>query len=125
MPVIKGAERLSFDELAASLSDLTARARSGALQTADVRDGTFTISNHGMSGSLVATPIVINQPQSAILGVGKLEKRPIVVEQNGRDEIVIRPMVYVTLTIDHRVLDGFKANQFLTVFVDSLEHWEG
>ena len=125
VPVIKGAERLSFDELAASLSDLTARARSGALQTADVRDGTFTISNHGMSGSLVATPIVINQPQSAILGVGKLEKRPIVVEQNGRDEIVIRPMVYVTLTIDHRVLDGFKANQFLTVFVDSLEHWEG
>lgn len=125
VPVIKGAERLSFDELAAALSDLTARARSGALQTVDVRDGTFTISNHGMTGSLVATPIVINQPQSAILGVGKLEKRPIVVEQDGRDEIVIRPMVYVTLTIDHRVLDGFKANQFLTVFVDSLEHWEG
>ena len=123
VPVIKNAQALSFDDLVRTLHDLTARARSGALQTSDVRDGTFTISNHGMSGSLVATPIIINQPQSAILGVGKLEKRPIVVEQKGKDEIVIRPMVYVTLTIDHRVLDGFKANQFLTVFVQTIETW--
>ena len=73
-----------------------------------------------MSGSLVAAPIVINQPQSAILGVGKLERRVVVENADGREEMVIRPMCYVTLTIDHRVLDGFQANQFLTKFVEAL-----
>ena len=87
-----------------------------------MRGGTFTISNHGVSGSLVAAPIIINQPQSAILGVGKLEKRPVVL--SGEDEkIVIRPRCYVTLTLDHRVMDGHQANRFMEVFVQHLERW--
>jgi 2-oxoglutarate dehydrogenase E2 component (dihydrolipoamide succinyltransferase) len=97
------------------------RAREDSLTPADVRGGTFTISNHGVSGSLLAAPIVINQPQTAILGVGKLEKRPVVVEREGQDELVIRPRCYVTLTIDHRVMDGHRANRFLTVLRQELE----
>ncbi len=77
-----------------------------------------------MSGSLLAAPIVINQPQSAILGVGKLEKRAVVVSEAGRDSLAIRPCCYVTLTIDHRVLDGFQANRFMEVFVRRLESWQ-
>jgi 2-oxoglutarate dehydrogenase E2 component (dihydrolipoamide succinyltransferase) len=89
-----------------------------------VRGGTFTISNHGVSGSLLATPIVINQPQSAILGVGKLEKRVVVEEgADGKDDFVVQPRCYVTLTIDHRVLDGHRANQFLQTFVSHLANW--
>ena len=79
-----------------------------------MRGGTFSISNHGVSGSLVAAPIIINQPQSAILGVGKLEKRAVVRD----DRIEIRPMAYVTLTIDHRVIDAFQTNAWLTRFVE-------
>ena len=88
-----------------------------------MRGGTFTISNHGVSGSLLAAPIVINQPQSAILGVGKLEKRAVVVEQGGEERIVVQPKCYVTLTIDHRVMDGHQANRFLQTFVRALEAW--
>jgi 2-oxoglutarate dehydrogenase E2 component (dihydrolipoamide succinyltransferase) len=76
-----------------------------------------------VSGSLVATPIVINQPQSAILGVGKLEKRAVVVDDNGTDKIVVQPRCYVTLTLDHRVMDGHRANRFLQVLVQRLENW--
>ena len=101
--------------------ELVTRAREDKLTQADVRGGTFTISNHGVSGSLLATPIVINQPQSAILGIGKLEKRPVVVERDGKDELVIRSRCYVTLTIDHRVMDGHRANRFLTVLKQQLE----
>jgi 2-oxoglutarate dehydrogenase E2 component (dihydrolipoamide succinyltransferase) len=85
--------------------------------------GTFTISNHGVSGSLFAAPIIINQPQSAILGVGKLEKRVVVREVDGADTIQIRPLAYVSLTIDHRVVDGHQTNAWLTRFVDILESW--
>jgi 2-oxoglutarate dehydrogenase E2 component (dihydrolipoamide succinyltransferase) len=76
-----------------------------------------------VSGSLLAAPIVINQPQSAILGIGKLEKRAVVVSEDGRDTVAIRPCCYVTLTIDHRVLDGFQANRFMETFVGALEGW--
>ena len=76
-----------------------------------------------MSGSLVAAPIVINQPQSAILGVGKLEKRAVVATVDGKDSVVIRPCCYVTLTIDHRVLDGHQANRFMQTLVGRLEAW--
>jgi len=120
VPVITKAQDLDLFAISQRLGDLTDRARSGSLDPKDVQNGTFTISNHGVSGSLVAAPIVINQPQSAILGVGKLERRVVVESANGKDEMVIRPMCYVTLTIDHRVLDGFQANQFLTRFVDAL-----
>ncbi len=123
VPVIKRAQTLTLKETAAALTDVTERARKNALKPADVQGGTFTISNHGVSGSLVATPIIINQPQSAILGVGKLEKRVVVREVGGADAMVIKPMAYVSLTIDHRVLDGHQTNAWLTRFVEVLETW--
>jgi 2-oxoglutarate dehydrogenase E2 component (dihydrolipoamide succinyltransferase) len=123
VPVIRNAGALDLGGIAEALSSLIAKAREDKLTPADLRGGSFTISNHGVSGSLVAAPIVINQPQSAILGVGKLEKRPVVESEAGEDRIVIRPCCYVTLTIDHRVLDGFQANRFMETFVRRLENW--
>ena len=123
VPVVRAVQSLDLFGIARALSDLVARAREDKLTPADVRGGTFTISNHGVSGSLVATPIVINQPQSAILGVGKLEKRAVVVDDNGTDKIVVQPRCYVTLTLDHRVMDGHRANRFLQVLVERLENW--
>ncbi|HEY4116012.1 MAG TPA: 2-oxo acid dehydrogenase subunit E2 [Rhizomicrobium sp.] len=119
VPVIHRAQTLSLLEIAKQLTDLTERARNNKLEQEDVRGGTFSISNHGVSGSLIAAPIIINQPQSAILGVGKLEKRAVA----RGDEIVIRPMAYVSLTIDHRVIDAFQTNAWLTKFVETLENW--
>jgi 2-oxoglutarate dehydrogenase E2 component (dihydrolipoamide succinyltransferase) len=124
VPVIRDVAALDLGGIARELADRVARARTGQLQPADVRGGTFSISNHGVSGSLLAAPIVINQPQSGILGIGKVEKRPAVVGESGREVIAIRPRCYVTLTIDHRVLDGQRANQFLRVLAQRLEHWE-
>ena len=123
VPVIRGAEKLSLKEIAARLNDLTERARSGKLAATDVQGGTFSISNHGVSGSLVAAPIIINQPQSAILGVGKLEKRVVAREVDSADAIQIRPMAYVSLTIDHRVIDAVQTNAWLSRFVELLETW--
>jgi 2-oxoglutarate dehydrogenase E2 component (dihydrolipoamide succinyltransferase) len=123
VPVVRAVESLDLFGIARALWDLVARAREDKLTPADVRGGTFTISNHGVSGSLVATPIVINQPQSAILGVGKLEKRAVVIDDNGADKIVVQPRCYVTLTLDHRVMDGHRANRFLQVLVERLEKW--
>jgi 2-oxoglutarate dehydrogenase E2 component (dihydrolipoamide succinyltransferase) len=120
VPVLRDVQSRDLFETAQGIEDLVSRARDGRLSPADVRGGTFTISNHGVSGSIVATPIIINQPQSAILGVGKVEKRPVVVSENGEDRIVIRPRCYVTLTIDHRVMDGHQANRFLQTFVERL-----
>ena len=102
---------------------ITTRARSGILNAADVSGGSFTISNHGVSGSLLAAPIILHAGQAAILGVGKLEKRVVVREIDGQDAILIRPMAYVTLTIDHRVVDGHQTNAWLTKFVDAIEGW--
>ena len=123
VPVIHEAQSLSLLGIAQRLQDVTARARAGTLAPDDVRGGTFTLSNHGVSGSLIATPIIINQPQSAILGIGKLEKRVVVREIGGADAILIRPMSYVSLTIDHRVIDGAQTNAWLTRFVEVLENW--
>lgn len=123
VPVIRDVGRLDLAGIAAALGELVARARRDQLTPADLRGGTFTISNHGVSGSLVAAPIVINQPQSAILGIGKLEKRAVVVGREGQDEIAIRPRCYVTLTIDHRVLDGHQANFFMQTLVRRIEGW--
>jgi 2-oxoglutarate dehydrogenase E2 component (dihydrolipoamide succinyltransferase) len=123
VPVIHRAQMLSLLDIALSLTRLTEMARSGKLAPADVQNGTFSISNHGVSGSLVATPIIINQPQSAILGIGKLEKRAVVLEGAEGDRIEARPMAYVTLTIDHRVIDAFQTNAWLTEFVKTLEAW--
>jgi 2-oxoglutarate dehydrogenase E2 component (dihydrolipoamide succinyltransferase) len=120
VPVLRDVQSRNLFETAQGLEELVSRAREGRLSPADVRGGTFTISNHGVSGSVVATPIIINQPQAAILGVGKLEKRPVVVSEDGEDRIVVRPRCYVTLTIDHRVMDGHQANRFLQTFVEWL-----
>ncbi len=122
VPVIHRCQQLNLFGIAQRLQEVTEKARTRKLSRQDVEHGTFTITNHGMTGSLVATPI-INQPQSAILGIGKLEKRVVVVEKDGQDATMIKPMVYVTLTIDHRALDGFQANQFLNRFVESLQEW--
>lgn len=121
VPVIRKAQDLDLFGIAQRLGDVTERARGGSLDPKDVQSGTFTISNHGVSGSIVAAPIVINQPQVAILGVGKMERRVVAADVNGKEAIVVRPMCYVTLTIDHRVLDGFQANQFLTKLVEVIE----
>ncbi|HEY0028450.1 MAG TPA: 2-oxo acid dehydrogenase subunit E2 [Allosphingosinicella sp.] len=123
VPVLRNVETLNLKGIAAGLEDLIARARAEKLSGRDVSGGTFTISNHGVSGSLFATPIIIAQPQSAILGVGKLEKRVVVREVAGQDAILIRPMAYVSLTIDHRVVDGHQTNLWLTRFVEVLETW--
>ena len=123
VPVVHQAQQLPLKEIAGRLQDLTERARTGKLGPGDMRGGTFTISNHGVSGSLVATPIIINQPQTAILGIGKLEKRVVVRTIEGQDAIQIRPMAYVTLTIDHRASDGHQTNGWLTRFVEVLENW--
>ncbi len=119
VPVIRGADNLSLIGLARAVNDLAERARARRLQPDEVREGTFTITNHGTGGSLFATPI-INQPQCAILGVGIIHKRPVVVEG---DAIAVRPMVYLSLTFDHRILDGASADGFLGRIVSLLENW--
>lgn len=123
VPVVHGVQDLSLREIAARLQDLIGRARENKLAPGDVAGGTFTISNHGVSGSLLAAPVIINQPQSAILGVGKLEKRVVVRSVGGVDSLQVRPMAYVSLTIDHRVLDGHQTNAWLTRFVEVIESW--
>ena len=123
VPVVKDAGSLSLEQIGAKLDDLTSRARDGRLERSDVSGGSFTISNHGVSGSLLAAPIILHQGQAAILGVGKLEKRVVVRTVHGRDAMLIHPMAYVTLTIDHRVVDGHQTNAWLTRFVEILESW--
>lgn len=123
VPVIHNAAELSLLELARAVTDLATRAREKKLQPGEVQGGTFTITNHGVSGSLFAMP-VINQPQCAILGVGKMQKRIVVLtDEFGNDTIAIRPMAYLTLTFDHRILDGASADHFLAKVVESLENW--
>ncbi|MCJ7703727.1 MAG: 2-oxo acid dehydrogenase subunit E2 [Anaerolineales bacterium] len=124
VPVIKAADGLSLLGIARAVNDLAARARSKQLTPQEVQGATFTITNHGVSGSLLATPI-INQPQCAILGVGAIQKRVVVVpDTSGQDTIAIRPMVYLTLTFDHRILDGAGADHYLAKVVELLENWQ-
>jgi pyruvate/2-oxoglutarate dehydrogenase complex dihydrolipoamide acyltransferase (E2) component len=119
VPVIKNADQLSLLGLARIINDLALRARNHSLDPDEVQGGTFTMTNHGTSGSLFATPI-INQPQAAILGVGVIQKRVTVID----DAIAIRPMVYLTLTFDHRILDGAVADHYLSKVVESLQNWQ-
>lgn len=118
VPVIKNAGALSLLELAAAINDLSVRARSKQLKTDEVKDGTITLTNHGTSGSLFATPI-ISQPQCAIISTGVIEKRVKVIN----DAIAIRPMMYLGLTFDHRILDGAVADYFLGTIKYTLENW--
>ena len=118
VPVIKGADNLSLLAMARTVNDLANRARSKKLQPDDVKGGTFTLTNHGTSGSLFAFP-VINQPQCGILGVGAMQKRVVVID----DAIAIRPMVYLSFAFDHRILDGASADWFLMRVKETLENW--
>ena len=124
VPVIRDADDKSLLGLARTVNDLAERARIRRLTADEVTGGTFTISNHGIGGSLFAMPI-INQPQSAILGIGAIQKRPVVVTQNGLDAIAIRPLCYLSLTFDHRIIDGATADQFLSQIKRNLEEFVG
>ena len=117
VPVIKDADNLSLLAMARAVNDLANRARTKKLQPDDVKGGTFTLTNHGISGSLFAYP-VINQPQCGILGVGAMQKRVVVID----DAIAIRPMVYLSFVFDHRILDGASADGFLMKIKETLEN---
>lgn len=123
VPVIKGADHLSLLALARSVNDLANRARARKLQPDEVRGGTFTLTNHGIGGSLFAMPI-INQPQCGILGTGAIQKRVLAVSDSaGNDAFAVRPVVYLSFVFDHRILDGASADAFLMKVKQSLETW--
>jgi len=111
VPVVRGADRLSIAQLEATIADLAARARDRKILPDELAGGTFSITNGGVFGSLLSTPL-LNYPQSAILGMHTIQKRP-VVEAEDSETIVIRPMMYVALTYDHRLIDGKEAVSFL------------
>ena len=119
VPVITNADERNLVGLSRSIADLANRARHKQLKPEDVQGGTFTITNPGVFGALFGMPI-INQPQVAILGVGNIEKRPVVVD----DAIAIRPMAYLTLGYDHRVIDGAVADEFMSHVKKTLENWD-
>ena len=119
VPVIKRADEKNLVGLSRSIADLAARARAKQLKPDEVSGGTFTITNPGVFGALLGTPI-INQPQVAILGVGNVEKRPVVID----DAIAVRPMAYLTLGYDHRVIDGAVADHFMSHVKRALENWD-
>jgi 2-oxoglutarate dehydrogenase E2 component (dihydrolipoamide succinyltransferase) len=119
VPVVKAAQTLSFAAIEKAVADLAAKARDGKINVDDLQGGTFTITNGGVFGSLLSTPI-LNPPQSAILGMHTIQKRPVVVD----DQIVIRPMMYLALSYDHRLIDGREAVQFLVRVKECLEQPE-
>ncbi len=119
VPVVKKADNLSFAGVEKAIVEFADKARSGKLSMDDLSGGTFTITNGGVYGSLMSTPIV-NPPQSGILGLHKIEKRPVVIN----DQVVIRPMMYVALTYDHRLIDGKEAVTFLVRVKEFIENPE-
>ena len=123
VPVIRQAQRLSLEGMAAAIADLAERARAKRLEPDEVHGGTFTITNPGQFGAVLATPI-INQPQVAILDLEAIVKRPVVIEGPEGDSIAIRPMTYLCMSWDHRALDGADAARFLGSVKDRLESWE-
>lgn len=116
VPVLRGAERMGFAEIERAIGDFGRRARDGKLAPADMRGGTFTISNGGVYGSLLSTPI-LNPPQSAILGMHRIDKRPVAVG----DAVEVRPMMYLALSYDHRIVDGREAVTFLARIRERVE----
>jgi 2-oxoglutarate dehydrogenase E2 component (dihydrolipoamide succinyltransferase) len=116
VPVVRDADRLSMAEIEASITDLAVRAQERRLELSDLSGAVFTISNGGVFGSLMSTPI-LNPPGSAILGMHSIQKRPIAVD----DEVVIRPMMYLALSYDHRIIDGREAVTFLKRIVECIE----
>jgi len=120
VPVIKNADTLNIDGLSRSIYDLSTRARTKKLNPDDIQGGTFTITNFGTFGNLFGTPI-ISQPQTAIMGIGAIKKRPVARELNGEWVVTVRDMAFVSLTFDHRVIDGMLAGKCLAAIVKSLE----
>ncbi len=123
VPVIKKADELNLLGITKSVNDLANRARIGKLLPDDVRDGTFTITNVGSFGNVMGTPI-INQPQVAILAVGAIKKKPAVIETKLGDMIGIRHMMFLSLSYDHRVVDGALGGSFVRRVADYLENWD-
>jgi 2-oxoglutarate dehydrogenase E2 component (dihydrolipoamide succinyltransferase) len=116
VPILRDADSLTFAEIEKSIGNFAARARAGSITMDELTGGSFTITNGGVFGSLLSTPIV-NAPQSAILGMHKIQERPVVVD----GQIVVRPMMYIALTYDHRIIDGREAVQFLVTVKQNLE----
>jgi 2-oxoglutarate dehydrogenase E2 component (dihydrolipoamide succinyltransferase) len=116
VPVVRGCERLSFAGIEKAIAELAQKARDGKIGVNDLQGGTFTITNGGVFGSLLSTPI-LNPPQSAILGMHAIQKRPVAVD----DQVVIRPMMYVALSYDHRIIDGREAVSFLVRVKECVE----
>src|SRR5436305_753634 len=116
VPVLRGCDRLGFAEIEKGVAELAAKARDGRITVNDLQGGTFTITNGGVFGSLLSTPI-LNPPQSGILGMHAIQKRPVAVD----DQVVIRPMMYVALSYDHRIIDGREAVSFLVRVKECVE----
>ncbi|MCX6133609.1 MAG: dihydrolipoamide acetyltransferase family protein [Ignavibacteriales bacterium] len=124
VPVIKNAEGKNFLGLARAINDLAVRTRTKRLMPDEIQGGTFTVTNYGVFGNIIGTPI-INQPQVAILGIGAIKKRPMVLtDAQGNDTIAIRSMAYLTLAFDHRIIDGALGGQFLAKVVSNLEQYD-
>ena len=120
VPVLKDADTMSIAETEASIAAYGQKAREGGLTMADMSDGTFTISNGGVYGSVMSTPI-LNPPQSGILGMHNIQKRAVVISGDKGDEIVIKPMMYLALSYDHRIIDGREAVSFLVRIKSMIE----
>jgi 2-oxoglutarate dehydrogenase E2 component (dihydrolipoamide succinyltransferase) len=116
VPVVRDADRKSFAQIEREIGELAKRARDGALSIGELQGGTFTITNGGVFGSLMSTPI-LNAPQVAILGMHKIQERPVVVD----GQIAVRPMMYVALSYDHRIIDGREAVSFLVRIKELVE----
>ncbi len=123
VPVVRNADKLNLNGLAASIETLAAKARNNKLMPDDIQGGTFTITNFGTFKNIIGTPI-INQPQVAILGVGYIEKKPAVIETPDGDMIAIRHKMYLSLSYDHRIVDGALGGAFLKQIADYLENWD-
>ena len=123
VPVIKGANQLSIVGMAKAVSGLANAARNNQLKPSDTQGGTFTVTNVGIYGSLMGTPI-INQPQVAIMALGAIKKRPVVIETPSGDAIVVRQMMYISMSYDHRIVDGALGTQFLAQVTKNIESWD-
>ncbi len=124
VPVIKNADGMNLVGIARNVNDLGKRARIKKLSLDEIQGGTFTISNYGVFGNIIGT-MVINQPQVAIMGIGAIKKRPAVLETPDGDFVVIRPMVYLTLSFDHRLIDGALGGKFIMRVAHYLENYQG
>jgi 2-oxoglutarate dehydrogenase E2 component (dihydrolipoamide succinyltransferase) len=124
VPVIKNAEEKNFLGLARAINDIAVKTRNRKLSPDDIQGGTFTITNYGVFGTVIGTPI-INQPQVAILGVGAIKKRPVVVtDEEGNDSVGIRSIAMMTLSFDHRIIDGEMGGKFLEKVIANIQEYD-